>query len=66
MSRGLGAVYRVPALIAAASLTGLLSALVADGVWDALAWLTLGSAVAVGAWFALTGRRGQNAQEPAP
>ena len=66
MNRGLGAIYKVPALIAAASLSGLLSALVTDGIWDALSWITLGSAVAIGAWFALTDDRSGKTNETAP
>ncbi len=66
MNRGLGAIYRLPALIAAASLLGLLSALVADGIWDALSWVTLGSAAATGAWFAFTDDRSRKTNKTAP
>jgi hypothetical protein len=46
-------VFALPALIGAITVFGLLSALVADGVWDVLSWLALGSAVVVAAWFAV-------------
>lgn len=53
MSRSLIQIFRGPAVIAVASSIGLVSALVADGCADALSWLTLGGAAAVGAWHAL-------------
>ena len=34
-------VWRWPLLIGVASLVGLVSALLGDGVWDLLSWLTL-------------------------
>jgi hypothetical protein len=40
-------IFRWPLLIAAVSLVGLLSALVGDGWYDLLSWLTLGSTLAV-------------------
>lgn len=40
----------VPALLAASSVVGLLSALFGDGVWDALSWATLGLPLAAIAW----------------
>jgi hypothetical protein len=53
MSRSVGQVFRSPFLIAAASVAGLTSALVADGFWDLVSWLTLGAAVAVAVWYTL-------------
>lgn len=50
------AVFRVPALIGAATLIGLLSALLANGVWDALSWTLLSVPVIVGALHALRRR----------
>jgi hypothetical protein len=35
------------------TLTGLISALLGDGIWDALSALTLGIPVASGAWYGL-------------
>jgi len=42
--------YRVPALIALASMVGLISALIGDGVFDAISWLALAAIVGVVAW----------------
>ncbi len=39
----------MPALLAAASLVGLMSALVGDGPWDALSWACLGLVVVLAA-----------------
>jgi hypothetical protein len=44
-------IFRWPLLLGFASVVGLISALVGDGVWDILSWLTLASPVAVVAWF---------------
>jgi hypothetical protein len=43
-------VFAIPALIAAASLVGLFSALLGDGMADALAWAGLAVAPAATAW----------------
>ena len=51
MSRSAWSIYRSPAGIAAAVSGGLISALVADGVWDWLSWLLLGAAVAAALFF---------------
>lgn len=56
MSRSIVQIFRAPAVIALASGVGLVSALLADGWADALSWLTLGGAAAVGAWCALRRR----------
>lgn len=45
--RSLWGVFRWPAWIALATLAGLLTALVGDGLWDALGWLALAPAVVV-------------------
>jgi hypothetical protein len=45
--RSLRQVFAVPALIALASVTGLVGALVADGVWDTLASLCLAVPAAI-------------------
>ncbi len=52
----LGQIFAVPALIGVLSGVGLLSALVGDGVWDGLSWLTLGVPVALCAYFTLRRR----------
>ena len=54
--QSLGAVFAVPALLALASLIGLLSALTGDGWRDALSWAALGAPVATIGW-ALHARR---------
>jgi hypothetical protein len=46
--RDLSNVFRWPFVIAAVSVVGLLSALMADGVWDGVSWLALSIPVAVG------------------
>jgi hypothetical protein len=53
-------VWTAPVLLAVAGAIGLLAALVADGVGDYIAWLTLAAPVAVVLWCAprrRTGRR---------
>lgn len=57
MIRNLRQIYAMPAVVAAASAVGLVSALVGDGVWDALSWLGLGLAVVLAAWHGLPRRR---------
>jgi len=47
MNRRLLQIFAIPALVAAASFVGLLSALLGDGLWDALSWLALGLPVAL-------------------
>ena len=42
-----------PVGLALFSALGLVSALLGDGVWDALSWLSLGLPVAVVLWFGL-------------
>lgn len=42
--------YRSPLLIASASLLGLISALIGDGVFDVISWLALGGVLAVIGW----------------
>jgi hypothetical protein len=44
-ARTLAQVFRAPALVAVASTVGLVSALVGDGLWDAVSWLGLGVAL---------------------
>jgi hypothetical protein len=44
-------IFRMPFLIGIASTVGLASALLGDGVWDALSWIALGVPVAVGVLF---------------
>lgn len=53
---GLRAIFAVPAVVAALSLFGLIAALIGNGVWDWIGWLTLGVSMAVLGW-ALIARR---------
>lgn len=46
-------VFRIPCWLGLVSLVGLASALVADGFWDGLSWLCLGSVVAAGGYYAV-------------
>ena len=55
--QSLGAIFWIPAIIAAVSCAGLLSALIGDGVWDGLSWLTLSIPIVVAVWFAALRRR---------
>lgn len=57
MNRNLRQIFAVPAAVAVVSLVGLLSALVGDGAWDVVSWLTLGLAVALCARYGFAGRR---------
>lgn len=49
-------VFRWPLLIGVASGAGLVSALLADGVWDAVSWVLLLLPLLVALWF--IGRKG--------
>lgn len=46
--RNLWQIFRWPLALALASAIGLVSALVADGVWDRLSWFMLSTPVIVG------------------
>jgi O-antigen/teichoic acid export membrane protein len=48
-----GPIWTAPIVLGVLTIVGLVSALVGDGVWDALSALALGVVVAVGAWFGL-------------
>jgi hypothetical protein len=50
-------VFGMPILLAAISLVGLLVALLGDGLWDALSWLSLAIPLAVIAHKLRQGRR---------
>ena len=51
-----GRAYLVPAILAVASLIGLISALIGDGIFNVISWLLLGGLLGVIAW-ALAKRR---------
>ena len=54
--RGTTRVFAIPIVLALLSAIGLIAALLGDGLWDGLSWLTLGIPVAVIA-FASSRRR---------
>lgn len=43
--------WGMPILLGVMSLVGLVSALLEDGLWDGLSWLTLGIPVALMLWY---------------
>ncbi|HVL01326.1 MAG TPA: hypothetical protein VM553_16025 [Dongiaceae bacterium] len=49
--RTLWQIFRVPLVLGLLSLLGLISALVGDGGYDVLSWVTLGTPLAVGGWY---------------
>ncbi len=49
-------VWTIPIAVALASLVGLISGLLGDGVLDWIAWIGLGAAVAVLAWALIVRR----------
>ncbi len=49
-------VYGAALVIAAITLYGLLSALLGDGIWDALSWIALAIPLAVIVWKLRTGQ----------
>lgn len=40
-------IFGIPAIIALASVVGLVSALIGDGVFDAISWMALGAVIGV-------------------
>ncbi|WP_370335120.1 hypothetical protein [Parvularcula marina] len=50
-------IFAVPALLAVFSLIGLIAALVGNGVYDALSWLTLAAPIIAILWAMTTKRR---------
>ena len=50
-------IFLMPLLIGIVSTAGLASALLGDGVWDTVSWITLGLPVAVAALFILKSQR---------
>lgn len=51
-------IWRGPALLGAACTVGLFAALLADGFWDVLSWVTLALPLGVTGWFTLRARKG--------
>ncbi len=54
--QSLSQMFSVPAVLALLSAVGLVAALVGDGAWDALSWLTLAAPAAVPVYFIARGR----------
>lgn len=52
-------IWRWPIALGLLSVVGLLSALLGDGIWDALSWFTLGAPLAVIAFFVFRPARAQ-------
>ena len=57
MSRTPMQIWGVPIVLAILTTVGLVSALLGDGIWDALSAVTLGIPVLVGGWCMLRRRR---------
>ncbi|HEX8478821.1 MAG TPA: hypothetical protein VF663_10835 [Telluria sp.] len=53
MTQPFGPIWSAPIMLGVLTIFGMVSALVGDGVWDALSALALGIVVAVGAWHGL-------------
>lgn len=51
-----GRAYVVPIILALASLVGLISALIGDGVFNVISWLILGGLLGVIVWALVTRR----------
>ncbi|QUS41920.1 hypothetical protein RPMA_26100 [Tardiphaga alba] len=49
--RTLWQIFAMPLVLGILSTVGLISALVGDGAWDALSWLTLGVPILLCAYF---------------
>lgn len=50
-------IFLMPWLIGIISTAGLAAALLGDGIWDAVSWITLGFPLAVATLFVLKSRR---------
>lgn len=53
MTRTTLQIWGAPLLLALLTTIGLISALLGDGIWDAVSAVTLGIPVLVGAWYTL-------------
>jgi hypothetical protein len=54
---GLKAIFAIPAIVAVLTLFGLVAALIGDGAWDAVGWVTIGVSPIGLAWALLARRR---------
>lgn len=52
-----GRIFAMPLLIGALSMIGLVSALVGDGLWDALSWIALAIPIGLCGYFLLKRRQ---------
>lgn len=57
MKRWRESTFLIPTLLAVLGAAGLITALLGDGWWDALAWLGLGLPAVLGCWPLLVRRR---------
>jgi len=48
-----GPIWTAPIVLGVLTIVGLISALVGDGIWDALSAVTLGIVAAVGGYYSL-------------
>ena len=53
MMQPFGPIWTAPVVLGVLTIVGLISALVGDGVWDALSAVTLGAVAAVGGYYSL-------------
>jgi hypothetical protein len=52
-TQSLAQIFAVPTALGAITAIGLIAALVGDGIWDVVGWLSLGVPVVVIVWFLL-------------
>jgi hypothetical protein len=50
-------IFIIPSVVALLSAIGLVSALVGDGIWDGLSWITLVIPIALGGYYLMKARR---------
>jgi cytosine/uracil/thiamine/allantoin permease len=55
--RTIGQIFGIPLLIALLSAVGLVSALVGDGIWDSISWITLLIPILLCVFFLLKPKR---------
>lgn len=53
MMQFFGPIWTAPIVLGVLTVIGLVSALLGDGVWDAVSAVALGLVVAVGGWYGL-------------
>lgn len=51
-------IYGAPLALAALTVIGLAAALLGDGFWDGVSWITLAAPIAVTAWYIRVRKRG--------